>query len=121
MPNVRRDAAHMVHRGFSKEEVGRRFGVGSSTICKWVKKARVWGYGAIPTLSSRPKHHPKELKEKVVDRIVALRIKTKRTSEVVHQHLLNEGIKVSLNSVRRTIDRHGLMKKEVSGNDIIHP
>ena len=111
MPNVRRDAAHMVHRGFSKEEVGRRFGVGSSTICKWVKKARVWGYGAIPTLSSRPKHHPKELKEKVVDRIVALRIKTKRTSEVVHQHLLNEGIKVSLNSVRRTIDRHGLMKK----------
>ena len=46
-----------------------------------------------------------------MERIVALRIKTKRTSEVVHQYLLNEGIKVSLNSVRRTIDRHGLMKK----------
>ena len=29
----------------------------------------------------------------------------------MHQHLLNEGIKTSLNSVRRTIDRHGLMKK----------
>ena len=111
MPKVRRDAADMVRRGFSKEEVGRRFGVGSSTVCKWVKKARTWGYGAIPTKSSRPKHHPKELKEEVTERIVALRLKTKRTSEVVHQHLLNEGIKVSLNSVRRTIDRHGLMKK----------
>lgn len=111
MPNVRRDAADMVRRGFSKEEVGRKFGVGSSTICKWVKKAKVWGYGAIPTLSSKPKHHPKELKEEIVEKIIALRIKTKRTSEVVHQHLLNEGIKVSLNSVRRTIDRHGLMKK----------
>jgi putative transposase len=111
MPRVRRDAADMVRRGFSKEEVGRRYGVGSSTICKWVKKAKLYGYGAIPTKSSRPHHHPKEIDEGVVKRIVALRIKTRRTSEVVHQHLLNEGIKVSLNSVRRTIDRHGLMKK----------
>lgn len=30
---------------------------------------------------------------------------------MVHQELLNQGIKVSLNSVRRTIDRAGLMKK----------
>jgi transposase len=120
MPNVRRDAADMVRKGFSKEEVGRRFGVGSSTICKWVKKAKVLGYRAIPTRSSRPKHHPKQLDEKIVRRIVALRLKTKRTSEVVHQHLLNEGIKVSLNSVRRTIDRHGLMKKR-SGWKRYHP
>jgi transposase InsO family protein len=110
----------MVRKGFSKEEVGRRFGVGSSTICKWVKKAKVLGYRAIPTRSSRPKHHPKQLDEKIVRRIVALRLKTKRTSEVVHQHLLNEGIKVSLNSVRRTIDRHGLMKKR-SGWKRYHP
>jgi transposase len=120
MPNVRRDAADMVRRGFSKEEVGRRYGVGSSTICKWVKKAKVWGYGPIPTLSSKPKHHPKELSEEIINKIVAVRIKTKRTSEVVHQHLLNEGIKVSLNSVRRTIDRHGLMKKR-SGWKRYHP
>ena len=111
MPKVRRDAADMVRRGYSKEEVGRRFGVGSSTICKWVNKAKIYGYHPIPTKSSKPHHHPKQLREKVVKRIVALRIKTRRTSEVVHQHLLNEGIKVSLNSVRRTIDRAGLMKK----------
>lgn len=111
MPKVRRDAADMVRRGYSKEEVGRRFGVGSSTICKWVNKAKIYGYHPIPTKSSKPHHHPKQLKEKVIKKIVGLRIKTKRTSEVVHQHLLNEGIKVSLNSVRRTIDRAGLMKK----------
>lgn len=27
MPKVRRDAAEMVRKGYSKEEVGRRFGV----------------------------------------------------------------------------------------------
>ena len=111
MPKVRRDAADMVRRGFSKEEVGGRFGVGSSTICKWVKKAKVWGYGAIPTLSSKPKHHPKQLSDELVWKIFQQRIKNKRCAEVVHQELLNQGIKVSLSSVKRTLDRHGLLKK----------
>lgn len=30
---------------------------------------------------------------------------------MARQELLNQGVRVSLNSVRRTIDRHGLMKK----------
>ena len=111
MPRIRREAAQLVYRGWSTRKVARHFGFSQSVIVKWVKKAKVLGYHPIPTESSRPHHHPKQLKEKVVQRIVALRLKTKRTSEVVHQHLLNEGIKVSLNSVRRTSDRHGLMKK----------
>jgi len=111
MPKVRRDAADMVRRGYSKEEVGRRFGVGSSTICKWVKKAKVWGYGAIPTLSSRPRHHPKQLSDDLVWKIFQTRIKNGRCAEVVHQELLNQGIKTSLSSVKRTLDRHGLLKK----------
>jgi transposase InsO family protein len=111
IPKVRRDAADMVRRGYSKEEVGRRFGVGSSTICKWVKKAKMWGYGAIPTLSSRPKHHPRQLSDELVWKIFQQRIKNKRCAEVVHQELLNQGIKTSLSSVKRTLDRHGLLKK----------
>lgn len=111
MPAIRREAAQLVYRGWSTRKVARHFGFSQSVIVKWVKKAKTRGYGAIPTQSSKPHHHPKQLKEEVVKRIVALRLKTKRTSEVVHQHLVNEGIKVSLNSVRRTIDRHGLMKK----------
>ena len=111
VPKVRRDAANMARRGFSKEEVGRRFGVGSSTICKWVKKAKVYGYHPIPTLSSKPKHHPKQLSDEIVWKIFQQRIKNKRCAEVVHQELLNQGIKTSLSSIKRTLDRHGLLKK----------
>lgn len=111
MPRVRRDAADLVRRGWSKEEVGRRFGVGSSTICKWVKKAKVWGHGAIPTKSSRPHRHPKQLSDDLVWKIFQQRLKTKRCAEIVHRELLNQGIKISLSSVKRTLDRHGLLKK----------
>ena len=111
MPRIRREATELVYQGWSTRKVARHFGFSQSVIVKWGKKAKVLGRHPIPTKSSRPHHHPKQLREEVIEKIVALRLKTKRTSEVVHQHLLNEGIKVSLNSVRRTIDRHGLMKK----------
>ena len=112
MPKVRRDAADMAKRGFSKEEVGRRFGVGSSTICKWVKKAKIYGNHIIPTLSSKPKHHPRQLSNELVWKIFQTRIKNKRCAEVVHQELLNQGIVTSLSSVKRTLDRTGLLKKQ---------
>lgn len=112
MPRIRKEAAQLlVRKKWSTRKVARHFGFSQSVIVKWFKKSKIYGYHDIPTQSSKPHHHPKQLTEEVVRRIVALRIKTKRTSEVVHQHLLNEGIKVSLNSVRRTIDRHGLMRK----------
>jgi transposase InsO family protein len=111
MPKVRRDAADMVYKGYTPTEVGRRFGVGSSTICKWVKKAKRYGYHTIPTLSSRPKHHPKELGNDLIWKIFHQRIKTKRCSEVIHQELLNQGVVTSLSSVKRTLDRSGLLKK----------
>lgn len=111
IPRIRREAAALVYKGWSTRKVARHFGYSQSVIVKWCAKAREIGYGAIPTKSSRPKSHPNQLTKSVVRRIIAIRLETKRTSEVVHQHLLNEGITVSLNSVRRTIDRHGLMKK----------
>lgn len=109
-PRHRRDVAHHA-RKIGIRAASRYYGVPPGTISKWVKKAQKLGYHPIPTKSSRPHHHPDELKDDIVQRIVTIRLQTKRTSEVVHQHLLNDGIKVSLNSVRRTIDRHGLMKK----------
>lgn len=111
MPRIRRDAAQLVYKGWSTRKVARHFGFSQSVIVKWVKKAKIIGYHAIPTRSSRPEHHPKQISNKIVKKIIEIRLKTKRTSEVVHQELLNRGIVVSLNSVRRTIDRHGLMKK----------
>jgi transposase InsO family protein len=101
----------MVHKGFTPTEVGRRYGVGSSTICKWVKKAKRYGYHPIPTLSSRPKHHPKQLSDEKVDRIVSVRLEHNRCSEVVHETLMQEGMRVSISSVKRTLERNFLLKK----------
>jgi len=111
IPRIRREAAQLVYRGWSTRKVARHFGYSQSTIVKWYKKSLQYGYHPIPTQSSRPKSHPMQLKQDIVDRIVAIRKEHGRTSEVIHQQLLNEGITVSLNSVRRTIDRAGLMKK----------
>lgn len=111
MPKVRRDAADMVRRGYTPTQVGKRYGVGSSTICKWVKKANKYGYYPIPTLSSKPKRHPKQLSNELVWKIFHQRMKTKRCAEVVYEELKNQGVKVSLSSVKRTLDRSGLLKK----------
>lgn len=111
MPIIRREAAQLVYRGWSTRKVARHFGFSQSVIVKWTKKASLIGYHPILTRSSKPHHHPDELKPEVVRKILAVRLATNRTSEVVHEHLRLAGIKVSLNSVRRTIDRHGLMKK----------
>jgi transposase InsO family protein len=111
MPKVRRDAADMVRRGHTPTEVGRRHGVGSSTVCKWVKKARKYGYHPIPTLSSRPHHHPHELRDELVRKIVSKRLELNRSAEVVQMSLAEDGVAVSLMSVKRILDRHNLTKK----------
>jgi transposase InsO family protein len=112
MPKVRQEAAYMVqYKGYAPAEVGRRYGVGSSTICKWVKKAKFYGYHPIPTLSSKPKHHPRELPAEIIDRIVDVRLEHNRCSEVVHETLTQEGVSVSLSSVKRTLERNYLLKK----------
>lgn len=109
-PRHRRDVAQYAKK-HGVRIASRHFGIPPGTISKWKAKASKIGLHPIPTKSSRPKSHPHALSEEVVQKIVDVRLQTKRTSEVVHQHLLNEGVEVSLNSVRRTIDRHGLMKK----------
>jgi transposase InsO family protein len=111
IPRIRREAAQLVRKGWSTRKVARHFGFSQSAIVKWYRKSFRYGYHSIPTQSSRPHSHSKQLKKEVVDRIVEIRKQHSRTSEVVHQQLLNEGVRVSLNSVRRTIDRAGLMKK----------
>jgi transposase InsO family protein len=112
MPKIRKEAVNLVkYRGWSTRKVARHLGFTQSAIVKWCAKDPTGGWRDIPTESSRPHHHPKELREGVAKRIIRIREKTKRTSEVVHQILLEKGISVSLNSVRRTIDRAGLMKK----------
>jgi len=112
MPKLRMEAVRLVkYRGWSTRKVARYTGFNQSVIVKWCKKDPTGGWHRIPTESSKPNHHPRQLTSNVIQRILNIRRQHGRTSEVVHQELLNQGVVVSLNSVRRTIDRHGLMKK----------
>jgi len=107
------DAVKMVRGGKSIRQVARYYGYQPSTISRWIKKAEPLGHNSlwVPTQSSRPKSHPKQLPRQVVQIIIEERLKTKRCAEVVHQQVLDRGIKVSLSSVKRTLKRHHLLKE----------
>jgi len=108
LPRVRMDAVLRVRSGKSIRETARYFGVHPSTILKWVRRAPSHGKSNIPTLSSRPHHHPDELKEEIVDAILAYREKYHRCAEVLHMMLVRDGVAVSLSSVKRTLRRYHL-------------
>jgi transposase InsO family protein len=111
MPKLRARAVREVQLGKSVSEVARYYGYSKSAVSKWCKKVPRAGAHEIPTMSSRPHHHPNELSKDVVEEIIKCKKKYDRCSEVIHQYLKNEGITVSLNSVRRKIDQAGLMRK----------
>lgn len=111
LPRVRREAAALVAKGWSARKVGRYLGFHHTAVMRWVKESEWIGHHPIPTRSSRPKHHPHELPQEIVQHVVALRLKTGRCAEVLQRQLTNEGVRVSLSSVKRTLDRHHLIKK----------
>lgn len=111
MPKLRAKAVNMVISGKSVSLEARYFGYSKSAVSKWCKKSPLGGVHYIPTKSSRPHHHPKELSKDIVEKIIACKQKYNRCSDVIQQHLKNDGINVSLNSVKRKLDYAGLIKK----------
>ena len=112
MPKIRMEAVRLVkYRGWSTRKVSRHTGYSQSVIVKWCAKDPTGGWRHISTKSSCPKQHPKELSQEVVSAIIRQRLKRMRCAEVVHQELHNEGVGVSLSSVKRTLDRKGLLRK----------
>ena len=113
LPKVRVQAVKMVRAGHSTRTVARHFGFAQGTIVKWNKKVPpdVHDFrSGIPTESSRPRHHPKELSDEVVARILQYRYDTRRGADFIHFLLARDGVAVSLSSVKRTLSRHGLTK-----------
>lgn len=108
LPKVRAEAVKMVRAGHSTREVARHFGYSQSAVVKWCQKVHpeVRHFRVIPTESSRPHHHPKELDEATVSRILELRDTTHRGAEFIHVLMQRDGHAVSLSSVKRTLSRH---------------
>ena len=110
LPRVRRDAVYMARRR-GVRAAARYYGVSPGTISKWRKKAKIYGYGDIPTESSRPKTQSHALSRNTVEAIVRQRLVRFRCAEVVHHELTEQGVAVSLSSVKRTLKRAGLLRE----------
>ncbi len=110
LPRVRGEAVKLVRLGWSIRKTARHLGFEPSTVMRWVHKGTDLRQNNIQTESSRPHHHPRELSPEIVNAILRCRKKHRRCSEVIHYFLKQEGIDVSLSSVKRTLKRHGLLK-----------
>jgi transposase InsO family protein len=110
MPRIRRDAVIFANK-HGVRCAARHFGFSPGAIVAWRKQARVTGLHPIPTRSSRPQHSPLAIDDNLVNQIIDTRLKVRRSSEVVHQILKEDGVSVSLSTVKRTLDRCGYLKK----------
>lgn len=111
VPKVRADAVRMVRSGKSTRVVARYFGYSQSAVVKWCQRAPKSFFNRIETRSSAPLNSPNSLPKETVGRIIHARIKSHRCAEVVFEMLKNEGVEVSLSSVKRKLSRYGLLKK----------
>jgi len=111
LPRVRMDAVRLIRSGWSTRKVARHTRYSQGAIVQWMKRAphdrraRV-----IPTRSSRPAHHPHELDPAVVAAIIEYRQHYARGAEVLRELLRQDGIMVSLSSVKRTLRRNELTR-----------
>ena len=110
MPKIRRDAVLFAEK-HGVRCAARHFGFSLGAIVLWKKRAKVVGLHPIPTRSSRPKHSPRALERELADRIIDKRLSINRSAEVVQKALAEDGISVSLMSVKRTLDRAHLTRK----------
>lgn len=110
MPRIRRDAALFAKR-HGVRKAARHFGFSIGAVSLWKQKLDRDGIRPIVTLSSKPRSHSKQLSDDLVRTIVAKRLELKRSAEVIHRSLVEDGVVVSLPSVKRTLDRQGLLKK----------
>lgn len=140
LPKARADAVRLlVEQRLPMAVAARKSGVHRSTLWRWYQKwlelnehvqltndnrptraaARLsistFRLGAcrwlIPTASSRPHQHPLAVGVRVVERIAYYREKYGRCAVVVHAYCVREGTLVSLSTVRRVLDRLGLLAK----------
>ncbi len=111
LPQVRMKAVELVkYHDWSIRKTARYFGFSHCAVRLWLRKKPVYGPRGrliIPTLSSRPHCHPRELCPEIVSRILEIRKERNQCAEIIHHRLGKEGILISLSSVKRTLKRAG--------------
>jgi len=112
LPRIRLQAANLVLKeGWSTRQVARHTGFNQSTVVRWVNYAKTHNIGhTIPTKSSRPHAHPKQLSPAMIQLILDYRIKHRRCAEVLHHLLQKDGYVVSLSSIKRVLRRNGMTR-----------
>lgn len=111
LPKVRQAAVRLVKiEHWSLRQVARHFGIEPSTVLRWCLRDLTGGGHEVPTLSSRPHHHPQALPVAVVSRILTLRAERHECAEILHHRLVKLGLVASLSSVKRVLKRHGLSR-----------
>jgi transposase InsO family protein len=112
LPRLRLEAARLVvNEGWSTREVARHTGFDQSTIVRWVQYLKMHHTGrTIPTQSSRPHAHPRQLPRELVATVLEYRLQHRRCAQVLHYLLTRDGYTVSLSSVKRILKRAGVTK-----------
>jgi transposase InsO family protein len=132
LPKARAIAMQLLIRDrLPMQTVANRCGVHRSTIWRWKQKwldinknvqfdnpnrpTRIHSIAnhlvrcswRIPTLSSKPRTSPSAIPNSIVELVLTLRRILKRCAEVVWYHLVQDnGVSISLSSVRRILKRH---------------
>ena len=113
LPTVRMEAVRLVQSGWSARKTARYLGFAHNTVLNWLKRKPEYGaHGRliIPTRSCRPSSHPRQLSSEVVSRILELRRERDQCAEILHHRLGQEGVVVSLSSVKRVLSRRHISR-----------
>jgi transposase InsO family protein len=112
LPLVRMEAVRLVRSGMGIRSVARHLGYSHGAIRRWLAKADNQSPFAltIPTLSSRPNHHPNSLPDHIANSVLEYRRKYRRCAEVIQYMLTRDGIAISLSSVKRILKRNQMSR-----------
>ena len=92
------------------------YGISRKTFYKWYGRYRDSDrdFHALKDRSRRPHSHPRSVPKLVVQRILALRRKTRYGPRRLAYYLAQEGIQISVYGVYRVLQREGIVKKRRS-------